>query len=206
MIRFGAAATAILLTVSAASAAGKGGQTPSLLPGGDSRQPISIEADKLVYSDKEQKATYSGNVVVIQGDSKLTCSVMVVTLEKGGSAPSAPASGEGEAAASSGVRHMDCSGPVSMLSKEQTATADSAAYDKSQNKVWLIGHVALSNDGNVTKGDRLVYDLNSGQATVESAGGGKGARVSGQFLPGSASPAKDAPSPKATEAARKPKS
>lgn len=206
MIRFGAVATAILLTASAASAAGKGAQTPSLLPGGDSRQPVSIEADKLVYSDKEQKATYSGNVVVIQGDSKLTCSVMVVTLEKGGSAASAPATGEAAAGGTSGgVRHMDCSGPVSMLSKEQTATADSAAYDKSQNKVWLIGHVALSNDGNVTKGDRLVYDLTSGQATVESAGGAKGARVSGQFLPGSA-PAKDAPSPKASEAARKPKS
>ena len=50
----------------------------SFLPGASSRQPVSIDADKLVYFDKEQKAVYSGNVVVIQGDTKMTCSAMTV--------------------------------------------------------------------------------------------------------------------------------
>lgn len=178
----------------------KPGDSTALLPGGNSKLPISIEADKLVYSDKEQKATYSGDVVVIQGDSKLTCSSMTILLEKQPTAaagatpaptptPTASAEAAGDAAAglsSSGVRHMDCSGPVTILSKSQTATGDTATYDKGQGKIWLIGHVALSSDGNVTKGDRMTYDLVSGQAVVDSdpkAGKSKD-RVKGIFLPG----------------------
>ncbi len=51
-------------------------------PGTSSKEPVSIDADKLVYFDKEKKAIYSGNVVVVQGDTKMTCSVMTVFLEK----------------------------------------------------------------------------------------------------------------------------
>ena len=63
---------------------------------------------------------------------------------------------------------MDCTGPVTVLSKTQTATGDNGSYDKSQNKVYLNGHVTLSDGGNVTKGEKLVYDLTTGQATVEN--------------------------------------
>jgi lipopolysaccharide export system protein LptA len=90
---------------------------------------------------------------------------------------------------------MDCLGPVTMLSKTQTATGDNATYDKPQNKIWLIGHVTLSDGGNVTKGDKLTYDLTSGEATVDKSA--SGSRVTGQFLPGSgndrATPAKPKP-------------
>lgn len=184
----------------------------SLLPGSNSKDPVSIEADKLVYFEKDLKAIYSGNVVVIQGDTKLTCSVMTIFMEKAddatpaagaaavpsaktpdaSAAGSAPATGaSAPAGQNSRVRHMDCVGPVTVLSKTQTATGDSGIYDKPQNKVWLIGHVTLSDGGNVTKGDKLIYDLLTGQATVETAGT-KG-RVKGQFLPGGADTTAPAP-------------
>ena len=193
------AALFILAASSAYAAASKSDQGSPLLPGGNSKAPVSIEADKLVYYDKEQKAVYSGNVVIIQGDTKLTCSTMTIYMEKSGPAPAngqptkpADSSGlPGSAGESGRVRHLDCSGPVTVLSKTQTATADNGAYDKPQNKVWLIGHVTLSDGGNVTKGDKLTYDLTSGQATVDT--GGASGRVKGQFLPGGAegaSPAK----------------
>jgi len=180
-----------LASSSAYAAASKPEQGSPLLPGGNSKAPVSIEADKLVYYDKEQKAVYSGNVVIIQGDTKLTCSTMTIYMEKssaptnGQAAKPADASGlPGSSGESGRVRHLDCSGPVTVLSKTQTATADSGAYDKPQNKVWLIGHVTLSDGGNVTKGDKLTYDLTSGQATVDT--GGASGRVKGQFLPGGA--------------------
>jgi lipopolysaccharide export system protein LptA len=66
----------VLATLNAQAAANKPTQGSPLLPGGNSKEPISIEADKLVYFDKEQKAIYSGNVVAIQGDTRLTCSIM----------------------------------------------------------------------------------------------------------------------------------
>jgi lipopolysaccharide export system protein LptA len=178
-----------LATLSAQAAVNKPTASSPLLPGGNSKEPVSIEADKLVYFDKEQKAIYSGNVVVIQGDTKLTCSTMVIHMEKTAAAGTpAPAvkvadASPAPASESSHVSHLDCAGPVTVLSKTQTATGDSAIYDKPQNKVWLIGHVTLSDGGNVTKGDKLTYDLTSGQATVDT--GGTSGRVRGLFLPGS---------------------
>jgi lipopolysaccharide export system protein LptA len=192
----------VLATLNAQAAVNKPTQGAPLLPGGNSKEPISIEADKLVYFDKEQKAIYSGNVVAIQGDTRLTCSIMTVHMTKtaaagasavgasavGASAAGAPAvkvadAGPAPSAESSSVSHLDCAGPVTVLSKTQTATGDSAVYDKPQNKIWIFGHVTLSDRGNVTKGDKLTYDLTSGQATVDT--GGTSGRVKGLFLPGS---------------------
>jgi len=180
------ATSALLLCVCLPTLAAQSAPPASpFLPGANSKQPISIDADKLVYSDKEQKAVYTGNVIAIQGDTKLTCTVMTILLVKTDTA--SPKAAEGAdaapAAGSSQVRHMDATGPVTVVSKTQVATGDAGTYDKEQNKVWLIGHVTLSDGGNVTKGDRLVYDLTTGQATVDN--GKTSGRVHGVFTPGS---------------------
>ena len=181
----------------ASGAAAKTDSSTPMLPGTNSKAPISIEADKLVYFDKEQKAIYTGNVVVIQGDTKMTCSAMTIFMEKtpdagqpgaGKSAePAKPAEGSSDApaAGTSRVKHLVAVGPVTLLSKTQVATGDKATYDKAQNKVWLFGNVTLSDGGNVTKGDKLTYDLTTGQATVDT--GSATSRVKGLFVPGSGS-------------------
>jgi lipopolysaccharide export system protein LptA len=154
----------------------------AIFPGTNSKEPISIDADKLVYYDKERKAVYSGNVVVIQGDTKMTCSVMTVLLDRAPTqGASHPANGPSAPTGDAGVRHLDATGPVTVVSKTQVATGDSGSYDKAQDKVWLIGHVTLSDGQNVTKGDRLTYDLKSGLATVDTSA--KSGRVHGQFVP-----------------------
>jgi lipopolysaccharide export system protein LptA len=169
----------------------------SLLPGGNSKEPISIDADKLNYYDKEQKAIYTGNVVVIQGDSKMTCSVMTIFLAKADTPAAGAANPTPQPAAAqpggdigtpggSQVRHMDASGPVTIVSKTQVATGDRASYDKTQNKVWLFGNVTLSDGGNVSKGDRLTYDLTSGEAIIDP--GKSTGRVHVQIIQGSSGP------------------
>ena len=167
---------------------GEQGDRPVAAARRQHQEPVSIEADKLVYYDKEQKAVYSGNVVAIQGDTKMTCSTLTIFMEQNAASgkadaakPSArPPRGPGAARAS--VKHMDCAGPVTVVSKTQAATGDSGAYDKAQNKVWLIGNVTLSDGSNVTKGEKLTYDLTTGQATVDTGPGAK--RVKGLFIPG----------------------
>ena len=189
---FALAAAALAGAAEAAPAAPASSDAGSLLPGGNSKDPVSIEADNLVYADKEGKATYSGNVVLIQGPTKLTCSTMVLYIDKSNSAqgamptPAPSPAASGQANSSSSVRHMDCAGPVTVISKTQTATGDSAVYDKPQNRVLLIGNVTLSDGPNVTKGDKLTYDLATGQAHVETKPTqGKPGRVWSQFVPGS---------------------
>jgi lipopolysaccharide export system protein LptA len=167
-------------------------ESAAIFPGTNSKEPISIDADKLVYYDKEKKAIYSGSVVVIQGDTKMTCTVMTVFLDKSpaqgqnqAAAPSAPGASQAKDSQSapggdSGVKHLDATGPVTVISKTQVATGDSASYDKAEDKVWLIGHVTLSDGQNVTKGEKLTYDLKTGQATIDP--GAKSGRVHGQFI------------------------
>jgi lipopolysaccharide export system protein LptA len=188
--------TAIAALLLCSSGAGAAAEKPSgpndsaaIFPGTSSKQPISIDADKLVYYDKEHKAVYSGNVVVIQGDTKMTCSAMTVFLDHGPtqgagaqskSAPQSPNT-ESTPTADSGVKHLDAAGPVTVVSKTQVATGDSGSYDKAEDKVRLIGHVTLSDGQNVTKGDKLTYDLKNGLATVDTSA--KSGRVHGQFVP-----------------------
>ncbi len=118
-------AGALLLLVSAppalAAAAPPAAAPPesgTLLPSGNSKDPVSIEADKLVYSDKDGKAVYSGDVVVIQGDTKMVCSVMTLYLERGAPPSGAPtptptptptANASDPPANNSQLRHMDLS-------------------------------------------------------------------------------------------------
>src|SRR5580700_8849162 len=86
---------ATLLSSSGADAAAEKASAPNdsaaIFPGTSSKEPISIDADKLVYYDKEHKAVYSGNVVVIQGDTKMTCSAMSVFLDHAPTQGGAPA-------------------------------------------------------------------------------------------------------------------
>jgi lipopolysaccharide export system protein LptA len=162
----------------------------AIFPGTNSKQPISIDADKLVYYDKDHKATYTGNVVVIQGDTKMTCTAMTVFLDHAPTpaADHAPAQAakpttdsQPGPTADAGVKRLEAQGPVTVLSKTQVATGDSGTYDKGEDKVYLIGHVTLSDGQNVTKGDKLTYDLKTGVATVDTSG--KTGRVHGQFVP-----------------------
>jgi lipopolysaccharide export system protein LptA len=181
----------------------------ALLPGGGSREPINVSANKLDYFDKEQKAVYTGNVVAVQGETRLNASVLTIYFDRkpaAGAAGAAPAAKAGPGGANSGLRRMEGQGPVAITSKDQVGTGDSLIYDKPTNKFYLIGNVALSQGENVTRGDMLTYDLASGQAIVSSKGRVHTLIVPGEDAkPGAAPPGGKpaAPKPAAPPALRK---
>lgn len=160
-----------LLMADPATAQAQKAQPTAVLPGGNSKEPINIDAAKLDYFDKEQKLVYTGNVVATQGQSKLKASALVLYLtQKDANAQS------GAPSSSSELRRMEASGPVTVISKDQVGTGDSGIYEKSENKVYLIGNVTLTQGPNVTKGDKLIYDLTTSQAVVTG-------RVKSMFIP-----------------------
>ncbi len=168
---FAAAAMTALATLAAATGAAR---AAAILPGGNSKQPINIEAAKLDYFDKEQKLIYTGNVVATQGDSKLKASVLTIFL--------APKGTDASASSSNSVQRMLAAGPVVLLQRDQVGTGDNGVYDKASNTVILTGNVTLSQGPNVTKGEKLIYDLHSGQAVVR---GGASGGVKSMFIPSS---------------------
>jgi lipopolysaccharide export system protein LptA len=164
---------ALPLVLSAISALAA--ETPSsgaVLPGGSSKDPVNIDAAKLDYFDKEQKLVYTGNVIATQGEGKLQAGKLVIFL-----APKNAETSAGAPSSSSQVRRMEAAGPVTLLSKDQIGIGDSGIYERSENKVYLIGNVTLTQGANVTKGDKLIYDLTTKQAVVT------GGRVRSLFLP-----------------------
>ena len=148
--------------------------------GANNREPIKIDADRLDVFDKEQRAVFTGSVVAVQGESTIRCAELTVLYEQqrtqGKPAPAASSQGEGA------IRRIDCKGPVTIVSRTQTATGENAVFDRAANKILLTGNVALSDGPNVTLGERIVYDLNSGIANIETKPGG---RVRALFVPGS---------------------
>jgi len=173
----GVAVAFLLLTTGAwAQAPAQGG---ALLPGSNSKEPINIAADKLDYFDKEQKAVYSGNVVVVQGDTRLNASVLTILFDSKAGGVKKP----GQDAANSQLKWMKGDGPITIVNKDQVGVGDSLIYDKAKNKFSLSGNVSLSQGENITKGDDLVYDLQTGQAVVSSRG-----RVKSRIVPNDKGP------------------
>ena len=180
----GLALGAVVVLAAADGAHAQGKRNGAILPGGDSKQPINIEAGKLDYFDKEQKLIYTGSVVATQGASRLKASVLTIFLASKTALKGKEPKGDAAAGGSANqVQHMDAAGPVTMVQKDQVGTGDNAVYDKAADTVVLSGNVVLTQGENVTKGDKLVYDLKSGHATVT------GKRVSGMFKTGNDTPA-----------------
>jgi lipopolysaccharide export system protein LptA len=190
-VRYASAALAALL-LSAPALAQTGGKDRAGGFGalGSNKDPIKIDADRLDVFDRDSRAVFEGNVVAVQGDSTMKCTTLTVHYEarKGADGKAAaPAAAAGAAPNDSAIRKIDCKGPVTIVSKTQVATGDNATFDRVGNKVLLLGNVALSDGPNVTRGEKIVYDLNTGIANVETAPGG---RVKALFVPGAGGDAK----------------
>ncbi|UMY18965.1 organic solvent tolerance protein OstA [Methylobacterium organophilum] len=191
--------------------------------GAGGKEPIKIDADRLDVFDRESKAIFAGNVVAVQGDSTIRCSAMTVFYKRGkeggkdaskdaakdkdAAAGESASSGESAAAmAENGIRKVECAGPVTVVQKDQVATGDNAVFDQTARRIVLTGNVVLSQCQNVTRGSRLVYDMNTGRANMDPVAGG---RVSAMFVPGQKDDAKGGakgcpPPPGTAKAAPKP--
>jgi lipopolysaccharide export system protein LptA len=156
---------------------------------GSNKEPIKIDADRLDVFDKESRAVFEGNVVAVQGDSTVKCTMLTVFYEprnQGAGAPAAAAPSAQAASSDSSIKKIDCKGPVTIVSRTQVATGENATFDRGSNKILLTGNATLSDGPNVTKGERVLYDINTGVANIETTPGG---RVRALFVPGNGGPA-----------------
>ena len=139
-------------------------------------EPIRINSDTLEVKDKEKQATFSGKVVVVQGDTTLHCPQLVVYYDgdvAAGVQGGAPSD-------SSKIRKLEALGGVVVQTKDQTATGDTGVFEMKTNTVTLTGKpVVLTQGPNVVRGQKLVVDLTTGISKFE------GGRVDMLLTPGS---------------------
>ncbi len=164
-------------------------------------EPVHIEAATLEVRDKDQVATFSGDVRVQQGDTTMRCASLVVFYDReAGNAPKPTGKASKTlTAANPGpggeqkIKRLEARGSVVVTQKDQTATGQLGIFDMPSNTVTLTGNVVMTQGQNVLRGDKLVVDLTSGVSRVESAKTGRG-RVEGLFIPSEA-PKNGAPAP-----------
>jgi lipopolysaccharide export system protein LptA len=197
------AATLAVLVVFAALASVAAAQGPrpaqGLIPSQNQDQPVQIEASTLEVRDKNKTATFTGNVKVVQGDTTMRCKSLVVfygqevgltTDTNATPAATANATPAATAKAAPGtppgaqdIRRIEARGGVTVVTKDQNASGDLGIYDLTTKTITLSGNVVVTQGQNVMHGERVVVDLTTGNARVESGNGAAHNKVRALILP-----------------------
>jgi lipopolysaccharide export system protein LptA len=123
---------------------GAAGAPPAPAAHHDANQPIAVSADRFV-AEKNPTAgangaitgTYSGNVVITQGDIRMRANTVRINV------------------IDNKPNKIYADGNVVVNSASGTATGDSGVYDVAPRLVTLTGHVVLTKDKNVMRGPQL---------------------------------------------------
>jgi len=163
-----AAGAAIFGLLALQPALGQGG-AGSALKGHDTDAPVDVAADRIEVQDRADRAIFSGNVEVRQGNLNLIAARLTVAY----------ANTQGIQ-----INRLEASGGVTLRSPSETARSQFAIYDLNRRLVTMLGGVTLDRGESRVQGGRLVIDLDSGRAVMDGGVPGTGAaggRVTGRF-------------------------
>lgn len=148
--------------------------------------PIEINADNLEVLQEENKAIFTGHVVAIQGDIRLKAEKMTVYYRKQEETNTKKPKST-DPAGQNAIRRIDVEGSVFLSTPEETASGASGVYDVENHQILLNDRVVLTRAKNTLKGERLVYDFNTGKSTLMSGDkvqtSGSKERVRALFVP-----------------------
>ena len=116
----------------------------------DGNAPVDVSADALSVSQNDGTATFSGNVVVTQGEMILSAANVLVVYKED----------------SKKIASLDATGGVTLVSGPDAAEAQKAIYNIDAGTVLLSGNVLLSQGENVMSGDRITINLDAGTAEI----------------------------------------
>jgi lipopolysaccharide export system protein LptA len=129
-------------------------------------EPVKIRAEALEVREKEKKATFSGDVHVVQGDTEMRSKLLIVFYEEESGPRTVKAADPGPGGDKQ-IRRIEAKGSVVVTQKDQTATGDVANFNMRENTVMLSGNVVVTRGADVLRGQRLVVDLTSGVSKMD---------------------------------------
>ena len=155
-----------LLSATPASAA-----APVLASKHDANAPINVSADKFLADSNAKTGTWTGNVLVVQGDMRMRANSVRLNVTGKDNKPD----------------KIFANGNVVVDSPNSgTVTGDNGVYDVVARTVTMTGKVVLTREKNVMRGNQLTVNLDSGLATLgggKASGTSNGGRVQGIFTP-----------------------
>jgi len=118
----------------------------------DSTLPIELSADELSINQADGTAKFVGNVVIGQGDMRISAGSVLVEY----------ASTEGDATGE--ISRLVASGGVVLVNGAEAAEAAEAIYTIATGEVVMSGGVILTQGRNALSADRMVVNLKEGTA------------------------------------------
>lgn len=118
----------------------------------DVSAPVEVSADSLSVQQDNGHAVFTGNVVIGQGEMRLSADEVTVEYADAGQ---------------SRISSLRARGNVTLVSGEDAAEAQEADYDVESGEVVLTGDVMMTQGKNVLTGDRMQVDLAAGTARVD---------------------------------------
>ena len=151
------------LALALATAAGQAQETNVAFAGlkTDVSQPVQVDADQLSVNQETGTATFSGNVVVIQGDMRLQAGQVTIIYSADNRA----------------IQTLHAEGGVTLAAGTDAATAQSADYSPDTGDLILTGEVVLTQGQVALSGGKLTLSLKTGTGTMSG-------RVTTVFSPG----------------------
>lgn len=119
---------------------------------GDPTLPVEIQAETFVVDQTDGSATFTGNVVIAQGEMRLGAAEVRVDYAEGDQ---------------SRIEKLTATGGVTLVSGQDAAEAARAEYTIDGGTVVMTGDVLLTQGPNTMTGEKLTVDLKTGTGRME---------------------------------------
>lgn len=127
----------------------------------DTSLPVEVTAETFTVRDADGTAVFAGNVVVVQGEMKLSAGQVEVAYTADRSA----------------IDRLVASGGVTIVNLADAAEAQEAVYTIDTGVIVLTGDVLLTQGPSAMAGQKLTVNLKDGTGLMEG-------RVTTTFVPG----------------------
>ncbi len=117
----------------------------------DPTAPVEITADSLTVDQDTGTAIFQGNVVLGQGDLRLSAGRVQVVYDGG----------------SGDISRLSASGGVTFVTATEAAEAQSAEYNLAAGTLVMNGNVLLTQGASAIAADTMRVNLNDGSAQMD---------------------------------------
>jgi lipopolysaccharide export system protein LptA len=146
-----------------------------------SSAPVDITADELETTNGACTSIWRGHAEALQENARLRADVLTIEFARKSGSP-----GEaGKTGACGDVTRMEAEGSVYYVTTNQKVRGDHAVYEAGSNTLTVTGDVVATQDMNVLRGTRMVFNTDTGQGHMVGAATGrsKANRPRGVFYP-----------------------
>ena len=150
----------------------------------NSNAPVDITADELEVVQGQCASVWKGSAEALQDTSRLRADVLrAFFVPKPKSSTPAPAGAAASSSACGDLLRMEAEGSVYYVTPDQRVRSNRAVYEANTDTITMTGDVVAVQGQNVLRGDKMVFNTQTGQGQVMGGGKGSKSRPRGVFYP-----------------------